>query len=157
MEDFGAFVSPNPGGESVGGVVGVSKGFFGIAHFHDGEDGTEGFFGHNDHVVCDVGEGPFHMINPVMEETSGSWTYEEGCLSVPEYYWPIKRAAYARARGIDLDGREVVFEGEELMGRVLQHELDHLAGTLLLRRLGRRTRKEALKQIREQGFVRGPE
>jgi len=105
-------------------------------------------------VVCDIGEGPFHLINPVMEETSGSWTYEEGCLSVPEYYWPIKRAAYARASGLDLDGNAVVYEGEELMGRVLQHELDHLAGTLLLRRLGRRTRKEALKQIREQGLGR---
>lgn len=106
-------------------------------------------------IVCDIGDGPFHMINPVMEETSGSWTYEEGCLSVPEYYWPIKRAAYARARGLDLDGNEVVYEGEELMGRVLQHELDHLAGTLLLRRLPRRTRKDALKQIREQGLGKG--
>lgn len=105
-------------------------------------------------IVCDVGEGPFHMINPVMEQTTGSWTYEEGCLSVPEYYWPIKRASFARASGLDLDGNTVVYEGEELMGRVLQHELDHLGGTLLLRRLGRRTRKEALKQIREQGLGR---
>lgn len=106
-------------------------------------------------IVCDIGDGPFHMINPVMEETSGSWVYEEGCLSVPEYYWPIKRASYARASGLDLDGKPVVYEGDELMGRVLQHELDHLAGTLLLRRLGRRTRKDALKTIREQGLGRG--
>jgi peptide deformylase len=106
-------------------------------------------------IVCDIGEGPFHMVNPVMEEMSGSWTYEEGCLSVPEYYWPIKRSAYARARGLDLDGREVVYEGEELMGRVLQHELDHLQGMLLLSRLGRRMRKDALKEIHEQGLARG--
>ena len=103
-------------------------------------------------IVCDVGEGPFHMVNPVMEETSGEWTYEEGCLSVPEYYWPIERAAYARARGFDIDGREVVYEGDELMGRVLQHELDHLEGTLLLRRLPRRLRKQALRDIREHGL-----
>lgn len=106
-------------------------------------------------VVCDIGEGPFHLINPVMEETSGSWTYEEGCLSVPEWFWPIERAAYARARGTDLDGREVVYEGEELMGRVLQHELDHLEGTLLLRRLSRRARKQALRDIREHGLASG--
>lgn len=105
-------------------------------------------------IVCDIGEGPFHIINPVMEETSGSWTYEEGCLSVPEYYWPIKRSAYARASGLGLEGEPVVYEGDELMGRVLQHELDHLDGTLLLRRLPRRTRKEALRQIREDGMGR---
>jgi peptide deformylase len=106
-------------------------------------------------VVCDIGDGPFHMINPVMEETIGSWTYEEGCLSVPERFWPIKRASYARARGTDLEGREVVFEGDELMGRVLQHELDHLEGTLLLKRLPRRVRKEALRELHEEDLARG--
>jgi peptide deformylase len=106
-------------------------------------------------VVCDIGDGPFHLINPTMEETSGSWTYEEGCLSVPERFWPIKRAAFARAKGTDLDNREVVFEGEELMGRVLQHELDHLDGTLLLKRLPRRVRKEALRELHEEGMARG--
>ena len=106
-------------------------------------------------VVCDIGDGPFHLINPVMEKTSGSWTYDEGCLSVPERFWPIKRPAYARARATDLDGNEVVYEGEELMGRVLQHELDHLDGTLLLKRLPRRTRKEALRELHEEDLARG--
>lgn len=106
-------------------------------------------------VVGDIGEGPFHLINPVMEETSGSWTYEEGCLSVPERYWPIKRSAYARARGLDVDGRSVTHEGDELIGRVLQHELDHLKGTLLLKRLPRRVRKDALRELRQEGLTRG--
>lgn len=106
-------------------------------------------------VVCDIGDGPFHMINPIMEQTSGSWTYEEGCLSVPDRYWPIKRASFARVRATDLDGREVVYEGDELMGRVLQHELDHLDGTLLLKRLPRRVRKEALRELHEEGMARG--
>lgn len=105
-------------------------------------------------VVCDIGEGPFHLINPVMEETSGCWTYEEGCLSVPERYWPIKRSAYARASGLDLDGRAVMYEGDEMMGRVLQHELDHLKGTLLLKRLPRRVRKDALRELRQGGLTR---
>lgn len=106
-------------------------------------------------VVCDVGEGPFHLINPTMEETSGSWTYEEGCLSVPEHYWPIKRSAYARASGLDADGISVTYEGDELIGRVLQHELDHLDGTLLLKRLPRRVRKDALRELREEGLAGG--
>lgn len=100
-------------------------------------------------VVFDTGEGVRHLVNPVMEETSGSWVYDEGCLSVPEHWWPIERASYARARGRDVDGREVVYEGDELMGRVLQHELDHIDGVLLLDRLGRRARKEALRELRE--------
>ena len=106
-------------------------------------------------VVCDIGDGPFHLINPEMDDTSGSWTYEEGCLSVPERFWPIKRSAFARASGVDVDGREVTYEGDELMGRVLQHELDHLDGTLLLKRLPRRTRKEALRELHEEGLARG--
>ena len=106
-------------------------------------------------VVCDIGDGPFHLINPTMDETKGSWTYEEGCLSVPERFWPIKRSAYARASGVDADGKAVTYEGDELIGRVLQHELDHLRGTLLLKRLSRRVRKEALREIREEGLGLG--
>jgi peptide deformylase len=101
-------------------------------------------------VVFDVGEGLVHMVNPVIEETSGSWDHDEGCLSVPENWWTIERSAYARARGLDVDGNEVVHEGDELVGRVLQHEVDHVDGILLIERLGRRARKNALRQLREQ-------
>ncbi len=103
-------------------------------------------------IVFDAGDGAHHMINPVLEETSGSWVYDEGCLSVPDHYWEIKRPAFARARGLDLDGNEVVYEGDELMGRVLQHEVDHIDGMLLLERLPRRTRKQALKELREEAM-----
>ena len=107
--------------------------------------------------VFDAGDGPLHVINPVLEETSGSWEYEEGCLSVPEKFWPIKRPSFARISGLDVEGNLVEYEGEELMGRVLQHEFDHLDGTLLLRRLGRRARKEALREMREESLgLRGP-
>jgi peptide deformylase len=109
-------------------------------------------------VVFDIGEGPHHLINPVIEETSGSWTYEEGCLSVPDRYWPIERPAFARAHGLDLEGNDVTHEGDELMGRVLQHELDHIDGTLLLERLSRRNRKLALKELREEALgLAGPQ
>jgi len=103
-------------------------------------------------VVYDVGEGPGHFINPTVEETSGEWEYQEGCLSVPERYWDIERPSYARIRALDLDGDEIVLEGDELMGRMLQHEFDHLQGMLLLERLGRRARKAALKDLREEAM-----
>ena len=102
--------------------------------------------------VADVGEGPFVMVNPKIVEVSGSWTFDEGCLSVPGYYWPIKRPGYAKARGFDIAGNAVEYEGEELMGRVLQHEIDHLNGMLLLERLSRRDKKQALRDIREQSL-----
>jgi peptide deformylase len=101
-------------------------------------------------IVFDIGEGPHHMINPELVETSGSWTFDEGCLSVPDRYWSIKRDGFARAKGIDGDGKEIEYAGEELMGRVLQHEIDHIEGTLLLQRLPRRVRKQALKELRDE-------
>jgi peptide deformylase len=106
-------------------------------------------------IVFDAGDGAKVMINPVMLETSGKWSFEEGCLSVPERYWPISRAAFARARGLDLDGREVEYAGEELLGRVLQHEIDHVNGIVLLERLPRRVRKQALREMRREDWSRG--
>ncbi|MDJ0924581.1 MAG: peptide deformylase [Acidimicrobiia bacterium] len=102
--------------------------------------------------VADVGDGPFAMVNPEIVEVSGSWTFDEGCLSVPGHFWPIKRPGYAKARGTNVQGDPVEYEGEELMGRVLQHEIDHLNGMLLLERLPRRTKKQALKEIRESSL-----
>lgn len=101
-------------------------------------------------VVFDAGEGPRHLINPVMESTSGEHEFEEGCLSVPGKWWPITRSAFARALGRDIHGDEVVYEGDELMGRVLQHELDHIDGIVLLEHLRRRERKQALRELREE-------
>lgn len=96
--------------------------------------------------------GPRVMINPTIVETGGEWEYEEGCLSVPGRYWEITRPAFARVTAIDLDGNEVEYAGDGLMGRVLQHEIDHLHGHLLLDRLPKRVRKKALKELREQAL-----
>jgi peptide deformylase len=103
-------------------------------------------------VVFDIGDGPHHLINPQLLEASGSWSFDEGCLSVPGRYWPIRRPGFARARGLDLDGEEVEYAGEELLGRVLQHEIDHIGGTLLLEHLARRARKQILKELREEAM-----
>lgn len=101
-------------------------------------------------VVFDAqdGKGAQVLINPDLVETSGEYEYDEGCLSVPGYFWPLVRPAFARARGLGLEGNEVEYSGDELMGRVLQHEIDHLRGILLLERLDNKTRKQALKDLR---------
>lgn len=103
-------------------------------------------------IVFDVGEGWEVLINPELVETSGEWTFDEGCLSVPGHYWSITRPAFATVRGLDLDGDEVEFSGDELMGRVLQHELDHLNGILLLERLDEENRKQALRELRREAL-----
>jgi peptide deformylase len=102
--------------------------------------------------VGDVGEGPFVMVNPKIVATSGKLKFEEGCLSVPGRYWHIKRPEYARAEGVGLDGKFIAFEGDELLGRVLQHEIDHLDGTVLLAHLGPRVRRQVLKELREDSL-----
>lgn len=77
---------------------------------------------------------------------------DEGCLSVPEHWHPTPRALYAKAVGIDLDGNEVVLEGEGLMAQMLQHEVDHLDGYVYLDRLERPERKLAMAQLRESSW-----
>ncbi len=99
--------------------------------------------------VADAGDGPFAMANPVIVSTSGKLKFEEGCLSVPGRYWLIKRPEYAVAEGLDIDGNPVTYEGDDLMGRVLQHEIDHLNGVLLLSQLSTRLRNQALTELRD--------
>ena len=83
-------------------------------------------------VVIDIGEGLVELINPVILETSGSQTDDEGCLSVPGKYAPVERPNYVKAKAMDRDGNEFIIEGEELMARALCHEIDHLDGKLYI-------------------------
>jgi peptide deformylase len=103
-------------------------------------------------MVFDAGEGPLAMVNPEIVETSGEWTFDEGCLSVPGHFWPISRPGFARVRGRDVAGDPVEYSGDELLGRVLQHEVDHLSGVLLLKRLTRRQRRQAMREIRGEAL-----
>ncbi|MBT1177983.1 peptide deformylase [Bifidobacterium callimiconis] len=91
-----------------------------------------------------------YVLNPVLEETSGEQYGDEGCLSVPGLWYKTRRADYARVTGIDLDGKRVVLEGKGLMGRMLQHECDHLDGHVYLDRLEKEERREALRLMRSR-------
>lgn len=100
--------------------------------------------------VFDAGEGPQTAINPKIVESSGTWVYDEGCLSVPGLSFEIERPDRVTFVALDLDGNEIAFEAEEFLSRVLQHEMDHLNGVLLLDHLTEEQRKEAFRELREQ-------
>lgn len=91
-----------------------------------------------------------YVLNPELVEASEETQHgDEGCLSVPGLYFPTTRSNYAKVRGVDLEGREVVLEGEGLMARALLHEWDHLQGVVFLQRLEPEVRKEAMRQVRQ--------
>lgn len=101
------------------------------------------------HIEGKVG----YVLNPVLEEVSGEpEEIDEGCLSVPGLWFKTKRYPYARVRGTDLDGNEVVVEGNGLMAQMLQHETDHLNGTVYVDTLAKAQRREAMRQIRESDW-----
>ena len=94
-----------------------------------------------------------YVLNPVLTEVSGEPALVgEGCLSVPDLWHETLRYPWARVVGIDLDGNELVLEGEGLMAQALQHETDHLDGMLYISRLSPDERKIAMRRIRESSW-----
>ena len=100
--------------------------------------------------VYDIGDGGRVVINPRIVESSGEWTYDEGCLSVPGLSWPIVRPKEVHLVGVDLEGRDLSIEADTLEARVFQHEIDHLDGVLLVERLDVEQRREAKRLLRSR-------
>jgi peptide deformylase len=100
---------------------------------------------------------PTALVNPVIEWLSEEATVaEEGCLSLPRISVDVERPLHARVTGLDAEGEEVVIEASGLEARVLQHEIDHLDGVLILDRTERDQRKGALRALREGGSYSPP-
>jgi len=100
-------------------------------------------------VDGDVG----YVINPVLASVSGEPALvDEGCLSVPGFYFPRLRYPTATVTGIDLDGKPVEVSGDGVMAQALQHETDHLDGKLFIEGLDKDTRREAMRLIRESDW-----
>jgi peptide deformylase len=97
----------------------------------------------------DLGEGPQVVVNPELVEASGEAGFEEGCLSIPGLRFEVIRPEKITMAGLDLDGHEVVFEDDDFLARVIQHELDHLDGVLMLDRLEPDARREAMRMLRD--------
>jgi peptide deformylase len=94
-----------------------------------------------------------YVINPVLVETSGEpEPVDEGCLSVPGLWYPTVRYPFARVTGIDLDGNTIEVSGTGVLAQALQHETDHLDGTLYLDRLDKENRRAAMKEVRESSW-----
>ncbi|GAA3609680.1 peptide deformylase [Agrococcus terreus] len=90
-----------------------------------------------------------YVLNPRIVEVRGEpELVDEGCLSVPDLGFPTPRHPWCRVEGVDLDGAEVVLEGEGLMAQMLQHEMGHLDGRLYLQSLERGMRARALEAVR---------
>ena len=90
------------------------------------------------------------VVNPTIEWLSDELaTAEEGCLSLPGIGVDVERALHARVVGVDVDGEPLLLEASGLEARVLQHEIDHLDGVLILDRTPRDQRKGAMRALRE--------
>jgi peptide deformylase len=93
---------------------------------------------------------PTALVNPEIEWLSEETvTAEEGCLSIPRIAVDVERPLYARVSGVDLQGEPLLIEASGLEARVLQHEIDHLDGVLILDRTEREQRRGALRALRE--------
>ena len=86
-------------------------------------------------IVIDVSDEqnqPLCLINPEIIEKSGEIEWEEGCLSVPDYYENVKRANDIRVRALNQNGKEFEMEASEILAVCIQHEIDHLNGILFV-------------------------
>jgi peptide deformylase len=93
---------------------------------------------------------PTGLVNPAVEWVSADAVVaEEGCLSLPRVAMDVERPLHARVAGLDVEGEPVTIEASGLEARVLQHEIDHLDGVLILDRAPRDQRKAALRALRE--------
>ena len=99
-----------------------------------------------------------HVINPsvttsrIPQERPDPEHETEGCLSVPGEAFPLKRADRAHVVGVDVDGNRVEFDATGWFARCMQHEYDHLNGTLYVDRLDERQSKKARKAVRRNGW-----
>jgi len=101
---------------------------------------------------------PTALVNPVLEWASNDDVVvaEEGCLSLPRVSMDVERPLHVRFSGYDIEAESVELEASGLEARVLQHELDHLDGVLILDRTDREQRRGALRALREGGSYSPP-
>ena len=93
---------------------------------------------------------PHVFINPeILEKADARSVYEEGCLSIPDYYAEVERPATVRVRYLDRDGKMQEMEAEGLMATCLQHEIDHLEGVLFIDHISKLKRDMVVKKFKK--------
>jgi len=99
----------------------------------------------------DAEKAPRFFVNPeIVWKSEETLPYEEGCLSVPEFYDEVERPARVRVCYFDYDGKAVEEEAEGLFAVCVQHEIDHLDGVLFIDHLSRLKREQAVKKVKKQ-------
>lgn len=94
---------------------------------------------------------PIHLVNPeILDPSEETAVYEEGCLSVPEYFEEVERPARCRVRYLDYHGAAVVLDAEGLIATCIQHEMDHLEGVLFIDRISRLKRERILRKLKKE-------
>ena len=91
-------------------------------------------------IVVDVGENPIALVNPEITAADGEQVGLEGCLSLPDLVGEVRRAEWVVVKGLNRRGKPITVEGEGLLARALQHEVDHLDGILFIARIEDPTR-----------------
>jgi peptide deformylase len=106
-------------------------------------------------IVIDLSVGEdktqlIKLVNPEFLAQEGEQCHEEGCLSVPGYGGSPVRPARVAVKGLDLDGRERVYEGTELLARAFCHEIDHIDGLVFVDRLSPLKRDLLKRKLRKR-------
>ena len=106
-------------------------------------------------IVMDLGgednRQPRYFVNPeIVWASDETAPYEEGCLSVPEYFDEVERPAKVKLRYLDYHGKPIEEEAEGLFAVCIQHEMDHLEGVLFIDHLSRLKREQAIKKVKKQ-------
>jgi len=101
-------------------------------------------------IVLDVGQGLVSLINPEISSSEGTEAKEEGCLCLPDLLVTVERRERIQIKGNDRKGNPVTFEADGLLARALQHEIDHLNGTLIIDKLSKLKRDLIIKRLRRQ-------
>jgi len=100
--------------------------------------------------VVSVEERTYTLFNPEIIAREGKLRWEEGCLSIPEVFGWVDRAAWVKVRAMDRTGEMIEIEGTELFGVCLQHEIDHLHGKLFIDHLSFLKRRQAMNAWEEE-------
>ena len=101
--------------------------------------------------VAAIEDDEYVMVNPVLTDISETTeTATEGCLSIPGIQVDVERPVAVTISGQDVSGKPLQIEASDLLARILQHEVDHLDGVLILDRTDRESRKAAMREWRER-------
>jgi peptide deformylase len=104
----------------------------------------------------DADPNPLFLINPeILWRSDERAVHEEGCLSIPEYYAEVERPASVRVRYLDRDGQLQELEADSILAVCLQHEIDHLDGTLFIDHLSKLKRDMVIRKFAKQAKVAG--